>query len=82
MQEQLIELYCCTGRSQAEKLITEVIRNTSLPFRKEALNSFSCWTWDYNDVDKKLWKYALPSLKRKITELFLEKVIISGRWGY
>mgnify|MGYP005856531051 CR=1 FL=1 len=82
MHEQLIELYCQTGRKQAERLFREVIKNTELPFRKESLNISGCWTWCYDDIDEKIWKRALPVLKKKITELFINGIIISGKWGY
>jgi len=78
--EQTIELDCAPGTPRPGDLIGGVIQGTGLPKRKTVLKLLGEWTWDYSDIDKKVWKKAQPMLKTRIEALYHRGAIRYGSW--
>ena len=80
MSVQTIELDCAPGYPRPGDLIEGVIKDTGLPQRETVSRLFGEWTWDYSDIDPKVWLTAKPILKERITKLYNDGLIRYGSW--
>ena len=80
MSEQTIELDCAPGAVRPGSLIAGVIKDTGLEERDSVGKFFGNWTWNYNDVPKRVWKKIQPTLKERITALYNSGAIRYGSW--
>ena len=80
MNTQTIELDCAPGSTRPDAFIGEVIKGTGLPKKEECNTFFGNWTWDYSEIESKVWKKIQPTLKERIVELYNTGCIRYGSW--
>jgi len=77
---QTIELDCAPGAVRPGDLLPGVLAGTGLEPRPASSMLFGNWTFDYSDVDSKVWEQVKPTIRARIEALYFNGAIRYGSW--
>lgn len=79
--EQKFSIGCAPGSTRPNDYLKEVLEGTDIPIRGEVGRCFGDWDWDYSDINPKVWKKALPTIKERLKKLYDKGSIRFAEWG-
>ena len=79
-KQQILQIDCPPGYPRPSDLLPQVLKGTGVEPREHISTFFGNFTWDFSDVDPKMWEEARKIIGPRLIQLDKDAVTRYASW--